>query len=155
MKKIIALILTLAMVLALPVFAFAEDSPSGDPEYDVNIIQVDGATVTGGKNDDGSYTVTVTVKDTHNFNKWDIQGEYELVDCELTDETVTFTYTSDITVKAELIKKGASSGTGSIDTGSGSPETGNDNTYAIVAVALLAVIAVAGVFVIKSKTVTE
>ena len=63
MKKIIALVLALALVLSLPVFAFAEGSPSGDPEYRVQIINVDGGTATGEKNADGSYTVTVTVKD--------------------------------------------------------------------------------------------
>lgn len=155
MKKIVALLLALTLILALPVFAFAEDSPSGKPEYKVQIINVDGATAVGNKNPDGSYTVTVTVKEGYKFNKWTIEGEYELVDSDLTDDTVTFTYTSDITVTPSYTKDGASSGAGSVDTGSGSPDTENNNSYTLAVVSLLAVIAVAGVFVIKNKVVTE
>lgn len=155
MKKIIALVLALALVLSLPVFAFAEGSPSGDPEYRVQIINVDGGTATGEKNADGSYTVTVTVKDGYKFNKWTIEGDYELVDCDIDDETVTFTYSSDITITPVYTKEGTSSGAGSVDTGSGSPDTSDNNSYTLVAVSLLAVIAIAGVFLLKNKVVTE
>ncbi len=153
MKKLISFILVLTLIFALPVFANAEGSPSGDPEYDVNIIQVDGATVEGTKNPDGSYTVTITVRDTHEFKKWSIEGEYTLVDCSLTDETITFTYTSDITVKPILTKDGSSQGP--VDSDPDSPQTSDNNLTSIAVITLLVALTVVGVFAIKSKTVNE
>ncbi len=79
MKKIIALIITLAVFMSLGMVALAEGSPEGNKKYNVTI------TINGNEEDkiisDGdTITLIATDEDGFIFEGWEISGEYEIVE---------------------------------------------------------------------------
>ncbi len=157
MKRLIAIILTLSLILALPVLAHAKFSPGGQYEIKVNEIQTNGGEIEGHENEDGTYTITAKPDKEYKFVKWNIQGEYEIVDGTETSITVRFDYTTDININAIWAKKGSTTSTGPVDSGSGSPET-TDNSGNILPIALTLLVgfaSVAGFIIIKGKHVNE
>lgn len=156
MKKLIAFVLTLTLILAMPVLAQAKTSPSGQVEIKVTVINVNGGTCEHGAEPDDSYTVTAVPKSGYEFTGWTIVGDYTFKSGDLKSETIKFDYTTDITVTPSFKLKDTSSSQGNPDSDGSSPHT-NDNTSSapIVVIALLTLVAAAGIIVIRNKFVTE
>ena len=106
MKKTFAIMLSLVMMLALSVSAFALNSPIGTKEYKVDCYLVDIIDGTTSELRTGTVTegeethLTVDSKYVNSFVKWDIDGEYEIVSGSLTSTDLVIRPSSDI--KANL-----------------------------------------------------
>ena len=104
MKKIIAIIMSLALVMSFGTIAFAAGSPEGDKTYTV--------TVTSDRDESssskGNYTVvkngdTFEISadeddDEYKFLGWEIIGEYEIVSGSLTSRDLVIRPLGDITI---------------------------------------------------------
>lgn len=157
MKKIIALVIALTLVLAMPVLAQAKTSPSGSVEIKVTVKDTNGGTVDSSENEDLTYTIKATPSKNYEFVKWDISGEFTFVKGDINSPEITIDYTSDVTVTPVWREIGTSSSAGPIDSSNGSPQTA-DNTNNVLPIALfvlLAMFAVAGVVIIRNKNTAE
>ena len=94
MKKIIAAIVAITIVFALPVFASADNSPSGTEKHKVTVIDVEGGTCEKIENPDGTYTIKATTKGGYEFTGWKIDGQYEFVSGSLSTPTITIKISS-------------------------------------------------------------
>ena len=155
MKKIVSVFLAaliLTAVLALPASATDYKSPK-DRDYYVVTIVVDGTTggtVTGDPVTvpKGQTSKIVAKPDPgYEFKGWEIEGDYVIVEGDLTTATIVIRPGSDITVRAKF------SGPAQRDSGSTSPTTGViDNTaFVSVVVALVISISAAAVVVTGRK----
>jgi len=84
MRKLAALLLVVLLLGSLATVAFAEDDPSKtiDPKYKVEIIYdfevpEDGGTYTVKENEE--FVFSPKEKDGYTFDRYEIEGEYELV----------------------------------------------------------------------------
>ena len=151
MKRIITIALVIVMIFALAVPVFAESSPQPKEKYSINVTYspADGSMGEAGSDknqiiidpsDDGLVTLTAVPKD-GKFSRWDIKGEYDIVEGDLTTPKIVIRPHSDITANAIFEKDGkpatpdtpSSSGGGS----GTSPKTG-DPLYLIIAFTVLA-----------------
>ena len=170
MKKVIS-VLAVLLVLSLsvmPVFADSISSPKATvADYDVIVVPVDGGTVTyiyiTGVDDDGHQQVRFVAQpdDEWDFTGWEFDGEYTVIEGDLTDYTVTVDITTDVTVKPGFKPSSPDepSTTGAapeptkkpvIDDGSKSPQTGSD-TFAVVSVIALCLIGGAAALAFTKK----
>lgn len=152
MKKLFALMLALVLIasLAVSVSAVSHDSPTPVSYYDVSTSVV-GTGEAGADpikvvvNSDGTSTLTaVEVEGGGAFVRWELVGEYEIVEGSLTSKVLVIKPLSD--VKASAVFKDAGKDTGKKNDSSTSPKTG-DMSMIIVTVMLLA--AGAAVFAVK------
>lgn len=135
MKKVFAVtIAALILVLsAIPVFA-ANPSPTKPTDYNVIIHNPNGgtATYTIEVDEDGQHaTLVAHPKNGYEFVGWRIEGDYVLVDGELTDEIITILMRSDINAYPIFRKIGTSSTTSgsiSINSDTTSPKTGDSSS---------------------------
>ena len=105
MKKLIALLISIVLILSIGIPAFAEsvNSPEAPVNYAVTCYGVQGAK-------DGSTSsvlkgsqVTVTADKTKGlFDKWSISGNYTVVSGNLNSETITIKPDSDVTITANF-----------------------------------------------------
>jgi len=161
MKKLITVALVIVMIFSLSVTVFAADYDSPQPKETYSIAvsysPADGSlgVASSDKNqvtidsEDGKVILTATVKD-GKFNRWDIKGEYEIVEGSLTSPKLVIIPKSDISANAIFEKDGKpatpDSPSSSSDSGSTSPKTG-DPLYLIIGFAVLAL--GVGAFAIK------
>lgn len=151
MKRLITVALVIVMIFALGVTAFADSSPVPKEQYSIDVTyspsdgslgdaSADKNTVIIDPSDDGLVTITANVKD-GKFSKWDIKGEYDIVEGSLTTPKIVIRPHSDISANAIFEKDGkpATPDTpSSSDGGSGtSPKTG-DPLYMIIVFSILA-----------------
>ena len=146
MKKIFAILMVVAMIFAIAVPVCAEISPKPQPGVDTGVVPEDGGNVTDKDNGDGTHTITINPNKGHNFVKWEITGEYEIVNGKLTDTTITIKPLTDVKVNAVLK---ADSAKPSVKPGTSSPSTGV--APVMLAVAFVASVAGAGISFKKSK----
>lgn len=158
MKKLITIALAVVMLFTMVVSVAAEDSPQPKEVYSISVSYspADGSLGEAGSDknqviidssgEDGLVTLTAVVKE-GKFEKWDIQGEYEIVEGSLTSPKLVIKPLSDIKAVAIFSGSGSSSTPSSESTPSGtSPKTG-DPLYLIIGFAVLAL--AAGAFAIK------
>lgn len=99
MKKIVAISLVVLMVLAFAVSAFAvEGSSPEQPGTDqkITILVTKGGSATYKRNNDGSVTYTAEPAEGHEFTKWDIKGEYEIISGDINSPVITIKPIGDI-----------------------------------------------------------
>lgn len=115
MKKIIAIIMSLALVMSLGTMAFAAGSPQGDKTYKVTITS-DREESSSSKDNykvvQNGDTFEITADeddDEYEFLGWEIIGEYEIVSGSLTSRDLVIRPLGDITINqlAEYIVEGA------------------------------------------------
>ncbi len=117
MKKLVAMMLAITLLVFSAIPVMAAKSPSADSYYD---ITVDGTTVgkggdSGIKIDGGSIsistgvvevgkevTLTVNPNDGNSFTKWIIDGDYVIVSGSLTSGTITIIPKGDLDINAEF-----------------------------------------------------
>lgn len=150
MKKIIAVIIAITIVFALPVFASADNSPSGTEKHKVTVIDVEGGTCEKTENPDGTYTIKATTKGGYEFTGWKIDGQYEFVSGSLSTPTITISISSDVTVTPSYVNKSGSS-TGEPDSSNTAPKTGDSDYSTAIVFSVLAFVAVAGIILGKNK----
>lgn len=150
MKKILSAIIALSIVLALPVFASADNSPSGTEESKVTVIDVEGGTCEKTKNEDGSYIIKANVKDGYKFTGWTINGQYEFVSGSLSTPTITIKISSDVTVTPSYENQSGSSA-GSADSSGTAPRTGDSDYSTAIVFTILAFVAAVGIILGKNK----
>lgn len=139
MKKIlsIGIVLVMMLTMAIGTFAATVESPVGDEEYLVEVERgTTGGTVAVKDNGDGTYTITATPDSTHQFVRWDIVGQYEIVSGSVTSNVMVIKPLSDI--KATGSFNGTTVDNG--DHGNTSPETGVN----VAPVVIIAVVATLG-----------
>lgn len=104
MKKIIAIIMSLALVMSLGTMAFAAGSPQGDKTYEVTITSDrDKNSSSKGeykvvKNGDTFEITADEDDDEYKFLGWEIIGEYEIVSGSLTSRDLVIRPLGDITI---------------------------------------------------------
>lgn len=157
-KKVLAVLVAMLIVMFSCVSAFAAISPSGKPSLNVTIIPTGGGT--------GSYDITTEIEKGPNggtlvdftpkpnpgytFEKWEIEGEYTVVEGDMGSEKLTVEAFSDLVVTPHYTSESGTPG-GSIDanTGQTSPQTG-DSTNVMFAVTVV-LVAMAGAVVVTRK----
>lgn len=120
MKKLVSLLTAVIVVALSAVTAMAAPSPVASKELNVTVINTQGgsASYTVEYNADGEYvTLTANPKDKYQFSGWVIDGEYDIIEGTLQDETIVIRLKSDIKATPKYVKKG----TGSTSTGSEIP----------------------------------
>lgn len=157
MKRIFALsVAVLILVFAtVPAFAAGEKNPSPTKpsEYNVIIHNPNGgtATYTMEVDEDGQHaTLVAHPKNGYEFIGWKINGKYVLLSGSLTDEQIEILLKSDVDVYPMFRKIGTSSVTSgssiSINSGTTSPKTSDNNTmYFIIAFGALFFVAAGAV----------
>ena len=104
MKKIIAIIMSLALVMSLGTMAFAAGSPQGDKTYKVTITsdrEESGSSKDNYKVVQNGDTFEITADeddDEYEFLGWEIIGEYEIVSGSLTSRDLVIRPLGDITI---------------------------------------------------------
>lgn len=151
MKRLITIALAIVMIFALGVTVFADSSPVPKEQYSIVVTyspsdgslgdaSADKNTVIIDPSDDGLVTLTANVKD-GKFSKWDIKGEYDIVEGNLTTPKLVIRPHSDIIANAIFEKDGkpATPDTPSSSSGGSgtSPKTG-DPLYMIIVFSILA-----------------
>ena len=169
LKKVLSIALALVMIFALSATVFAEDatehmSPTVEEFYKIDVkpnpsdghlgdATADNYTVI--RNSDGTVTLTANPKGDGEFDKWIIDGEYEVIEGSLTDPTITIKPKSDIdaiasfkdtTAPATEPASTAPTTSPKTDGGATSPKTG-DPLFLIISLAALAL--GVGVFAVK------
>lgn len=157
-KKALAVLVAMLIVMFSCVSAFAAISPSGKPSLDVTIIPTEGGT--------GSYDITTEIEAGPNggtiveftpkpnpgytFEKWELEGEYDIVDGSLTTDKLKVEAYSDLVATPYYVSASGTPGS-SVDanTSQTSPQTG-DNTNVMFAVAIV-LVAMAGAVVVTRK----
>ncbi len=136
MRKILAMLMVVAMLFAIAIPMSAEISPKPEPEVDAEVVPEGGGEVTEMNNGDGTITLTAKPSDGNVFVKWEFTGEFEWVKGDANSATITIRPITD--VKAQAIVKGQATvkPTPKPDEDDKSPSTG-------VAPILMAVAAVA------------
>lgn len=149
MKKVISIALVLVMVFALTVSASALVSPGGRGHYGITVGQspADGSLGNGSsdkdsvivtEDEDGNVTLTADEKNNGKFQRWEIEGDYDIVEGSLTDKTIVIRPKSDI--HAVAVFKGPDGSTNKVPATNNkptSPQTG-DPLYIVLALAVLA-----------------
>lgn len=137
MKKIIALIITVLLISAVSVCAFATEdvvSPTDAPIFNIDLISYDSGVAENIPVDpvqEGD-TITLTAPESDGeFVGWTIVGDYELVAGTLEDEVITIRPLSDLQIVANY-SHGTTPG-GDIDDGDNSPQTGDDMLFIVIA----------------------
>ena len=116
MKRLITIALAIVMIFALGVTVFADSSPVPKEQYSIVVTyspsdgslgdaSADKNTVIIDPSDDGLVTLTANVKD-GKFSKWDIKGEYDIVEGSLTTPKLVIRPHSDIIANAIFEKDG-------------------------------------------------
>ncbi len=172
MKKVLSIALALVMIFALSAVAFADEatdateyvSPTPKEYFDIVVSYEPGDGSLGDavadtyqiiRNSDGTVTLIATPKGEGKFDKWIIEGEYDVVEGDLTDPTITIRPKSDIKADAVFVKA-TSDATEAVNpkpttpakpnNSSTSPKTG-DPLFLIIALAALAL--GTGIFAVK------
>ena len=106
MKKFLSVLMVVAMLFVIAIPVAAEISPGPKPVHkiDAEVVPEGGGEVDKIDNGDGTITLIVKPEDGHNFIKWDIDGEYEIVSGTLTDTTITIRPSTDINAEAHVEK---------------------------------------------------
>ncbi len=100
MKKIIALILSLAVFASINIVAFAEVSPEGEKKYNVTITTPDGEETKTQIVKDGDHVILVaTDEDGYTFEEWEITGDYEIIEGDEESERLVIKPLSDLEIK--------------------------------------------------------
>lgn len=133
MKKILAAILALTLVFAMAVSVGAKVSPTPKEFFDVTVRtegsgDADADPYKVEKNEDGSSTLTATEKN-GKFQRWEIEGEYEILEGSLTSKVIRIRPLSDIVATAIFTE--GSKGDSNPNTDSTSPKTGDMLFYAL------------------------
>jgi len=101
MKKLVSIILALVLVSVLSVSAFAAVSPVAPVEKP---YEGGTATITTVPSSPSQYIYEATAKDGYKFVGWEIEGEYEPADLDLTKPTITITLKDGTTVVPKFEK---------------------------------------------------
>ena len=114
MKRMISVVLALVMIFALAATVAAKSSPVGKDFYDIGVSYkpADGSlgTASGDKDkvkisdpdEDGNVTLTAVKKGDGSFEKWIIDGDYDIVSGSLTDSVIVIKPKSDIKAVAQF-----------------------------------------------------
>ena len=147
MKKFLSLAVMLVLAMTMSVCSFAANSPVGKPQFSVDIVSNSTGTekTTTKVVQNGDQLILTAEDSTYKFEKWIIEGEYELVKGALTDKEITIIPKADLKVNA---KYSTSSQVVDPNKDPTSPPLG-DGAY--VAIALLAVAALVGSLTLKKK----
>ncbi len=140
MKKIIALVLAMTLVFALAVSTAALKSPEPDEYFyiNVNINGSGNAYAQPYRIEKGSEEPITLTAPEGDFVRWEISGDYKLVDGKLTDKVIKIIAYSDLTVDAVFADAGKKSDGG--NESSTSPKTG-DTVYYVIGMMALAMAA--------------
>ena len=138
MKRIASVALALIMVFALAATFAAKDSPVGKDFYDISVgySPADGSLGTAASDkgsvkisdpdENGNVTLTATAKGDGVFDKWTIDGDYDIVSGSLTDPVIVIKPKSDIKATAQFKAPGSTPDESS-SKGSGSQSGGNES----------------------------
>lgn len=165
MKKFLSIALAIVMIFALSAVAFADETPtqyvSPVPEENLKIevfwVPSDGSLGDAEadkyqvkKNNDETVTITANPKNKGEFIKWEIEGEYDLVEGSLTTPVMIIKPKTDIKATAYFKTPGGTEPTTVKPTEKPSnpvsPKTG-DPLFLIIALAALAL--GTGIFAVK------
>ncbi len=157
MKKVLVLTFAVMMIACLSLSAFAEVSPTAPVVYDVSVSSYAGGNVnTSYDEETGVYTLVAAANDSNSFSKWEITGDYEIVEGTLESATLKIKCASDVEVSAVFVDENGDvvvddvqtpddtvpSTTTPADDSSDAPQTGS-NTLSYLALALCVACAVA------------
>lgn len=104
MKKIFAMLLVVAMMFAIAIPMSAEISPKPQPDVETVVVPEKGGEITEKDNGNGTITLTINPNSGYNFVKWELTGEYEILNGgDVYDKTITIRPKTD--VKAQAVMK--------------------------------------------------
>ena len=146
MKKFIAMIMVVAMMLAIAVPMSAEISPEPKPGVTTTVVPENGGKVDVKEIADGTITITITPNSGYDFVKWEITGEYT-GKVDLTNKTITIKPSTDVKINAVMKTQTTTKPT--VKPGTSSPSTGV--ATAMMAVAFVGSMAAAGYSFKKSS----
>ena len=114
MKRMISVVLALVMIFALAAVVTAKSSPVAKDFYDISVSYnpADGSlgTASGDKDkvnisdpdDNGNVTLTAVKKGDGSFEKWVIDGDYDIISGSLTDSVIVIKPKTDIKATAKF-----------------------------------------------------
>lgn len=138
MKKILTVVLVIALMSTFCLAAFATNSPAGKT---ISVSAKGNGSVQKVANSDGTITLTGKSNAGDTFIGWLIEGDYEIVSGSLKSPVLVVKLASNATAVATF--------TGTIS--ETSPKTGND----LVPFAVVSFLALVSVFAVSKKIVTE
>ncbi|MDO4743106.1 MAG: hypothetical protein Q4B04_03610 [bacterium] len=138
MKKILTVVLVIALMSTFCLAAFAVESPTGTT---ITVSAKGNGSVEKTANSDGTFTLTAKNNTGDSFVGWLIDGDYEIVSGSLKSPVIVIKLASNATAVATF--------TGSIS--ETSPQTGNN----VIPFAVISFLALVSVFAVSKKIIAE